>query len=105
MKKQTLKDFLKYTRNDANINIVYFVSTDFLRERMEVFSGTYEDFKKKCKPLFGEFVGLWDDSTWEYSDGSGKFTQIDIEIEGNLLGVTWAFTDEEDDTDDIWKKL
>ena len=97
MRNQTLKDFLKYTRKDVDIEITC--------GRYTLFQGTYEDFKKECKPLFGEFVESWDACDWVYSDGSGKFTQIDISIEGNLLGATWTFTDEEDDTDDIWKKL
>lgn len=97
MKKQTLKDFLKYTRKDVNIDITC--------GRHTLFQGTYEEFKKECKPLFGEFVESWDACDFSYADGSGEFTQVDIGIVGNLLGETWDFTEEGEETERIWKKL
>lgn len=97
MKKQTLKEFLKYSRNNTQINIYY--------ENLVIFQGDYKELKKECKALFGEFVYSWDACDFVYSDGSGEFTQVDISIEGNLLGATWDFTEEDEEIERIWKKL
>lgn len=93
--KQTLKEFLKYSRNNTEVNIYY--------GQNELFKGSYEDFKKECKPLFGEYVDTWDACHWTYSDGrAGGYEQVDVSIEGNLFGKTWCFFDEENEDLDAW---
>ena len=58
--KQTVKEFLKGTRNNYIIEIGY---SNFNNE----FSGTYEELKKTRTDLLKEFVLSWD--VIEYDDG------------------------------------
>ena len=54
MKDQTIKEFLKYTRNN------YYIEITSGNNWNVIFSGTYAELKKNRKDLFNEIVTSWD---------------------------------------------